>query len=534
MAAIPQVQFELPVDDRSSKCTEFKPFHLAWGVVPVPRCGRRLRTNPQMRGFWAATLAFFLAFLGWFAMPPLMPVIRADIGLCDNVLQDTADFEQCECRGPCRQAIADANIASVSLDVLSRFMLSGVLDKKGPQMTDVMLLVWGALLIGVSVSITNGFGLVVIRAFLSTVGSTFVVNQFWNSLLFHRSVVGLANATSGGWGNLGGGVAQILMPLCYRLFNDAGLELAWAWRAAMVVPFALYLLLAAWIYFFTQSTVSGKFEISTLGKTTSAGPVTYINCFRDYRIVLMFFQYGACLGCELVMNNVLAMHFFDYFGVGLVQAGALAASFGLMSVFARSLGMIVSNMASKKWAMRGRLWVHFLALLGEAVFLFLFGCVSKDMGWGLALAMLVIFSVFLNMAEGTCYSIVPYMLPEHNSVVSGAVGAGGVLGAVVCSFLYKLEDELLPFRLHGIYVLIWALSVMTMGWPHLGSMWRSPKAPPVKVQRSILWNRVQPELAAEPSSAIEPPSQTKAAPADALPATDAPAAQPIGAGQSQL
>ena len=42
-------------------------------------------------------------------------------------------------------------------------------------------------------------------------GATFVTNQFWCSLMFAPHVVGAANATATGWGNLGGGVTQIFM-----------------------------------------------------------------------------------------------------------------------------------------------------------------------------------------------------------------------------------------------------------------------------------------------------------------------------------
>ena len=46
--------------------------------------------------------------------------------------------------------------------------------------------------------------------------------------------------------------------------------------------------------------------------------MTYLTCLADYRVFLMIFQYSACFGCELVMNNTLATHFEDYFGVDLV------------------------------------------------------------------------------------------------------------------------------------------------------------------------------------------------------------------------
>merc|ERR1719183_1951966 len=161
-------------------------------------------------------------------------------------------------------------------------------------MTDVLLLLWGAVVVGASATVVNGNGLIVVRFFVSALGSTFVVNQFWNSILFAPNVIGTANATAGGWGNLGGGLTQTIMPLVYKFWHDViGLELKYAWRVAMYFPVVLYIFLAIWIYFCTQDTTTGKFDIQILGKSTKAGPMTYLKCLLDYRVFLMIFQYSV-------------------------------------------------------------------------------------------------------------------------------------------------------------------------------------------------------------------------------------------------
>jgi nitrate/nitrite transporter NarK len=324
---------------------------------------------------------------------------------------------------------------------------------------------------------------------VSCLGSTFVVNQVWNTIMFSREVVGTANATAGGWGNLGGGVTQTLMPLLYKLFHDGlGLELHYAWRAAMLVPPAIFIVLASWIFFCCQDTTVGKFDVAILGKTQKAGPMTYLSVLKDYRVVLMMFQYSACFGCELVLNNTLASHFVDYFGVDIVAAGALAMSFGGMNLFARSLGGILSDGLNKRFAMPGRLWAHFVSLLGQAIFLFGFGSVTSDMGWPVALAVLCILSTFTNMAEGTSYAIVPYMIPQEVPVVSAMVGAAGTLGALIATRLCYMttEDDLLPFKLHSIYVLISAVSVIPMRWQNMGWMFGGAKVRASAFQKQVL------------------------------------------------
>merc|ERR1712066_860601 len=198
-------------------------------------------------------------------------------------------------------------------------------------------------------------------------------------------------------------------------------------------------------YTCSQDTATGKFDVALLGKTARAGVMDYVRVCGDYRVFLMIFQYSACFGCELVMNNTLATHFYDQFGVGLVESGVLALSFGAMNLFVRSVGGILSDWANVRWQMQGRLWIHFNSLFGQAVFLFLFGCIDNSTGgWPAALAMLIIFAIFVNMAEGTSYGIVPYMIPKDLAIVSAVVGAGGILGADrVCDALGALGVHVL-------------------------------------------------------------------------------------------
>ena len=475
-----KAEFEQPVDDEG-KCLEFRPFKLALGFIPIPHCGRRSRTNPHMRAFWAATLAFMSAFIGWFAFAPLLFYVRKDIGICDNndAVQLDIENEKCECTGECKTIINNANICAVSFDILTRFVLGSVIEKFGPANTDIMLLLWGALVVGCSALVTNAAGLITVRFFVSALGSTFVVNQFWNSIMFNRSVVGTANATAGGWGNLGGGLTQLLMPAIYALFHDGfGLTLTLSWRMSMLVPAAFYLCLATWIFFCTQDMPRpGRFSVAILGKTTRAGPATYLKCLMDYRVFLMIMQYGACFGCELVMNVKLALHFADNFDVNPVAAGAMAMTFGAMNLFARSLGGILSDVLNKHYNMSGRLWAHFLALFGQAVFLFLFGFMTKDVGVAPAIVVLAIFSIFVNAAEGTSYAIVPYMIPQELPVVSAMVGAGGTLGApIALNCLFRFFDNFLAFKLYAGYVMFWALTVLLMRWDQHGSMFSGPVA----------------------------------------------------------
>ena len=53
-------------------------------------CVALSQQNPHMRAFWASTISFFLAFLGWFALAPLGLEVATSMGQCENQLYPPA------------------------------------------------------------------------------------------------------------------------------------------------------------------------------------------------------------------------------------------------------------------------------------------------------------------------------------------------------------------------------------------------------------------------------------------------------------
>merc|ERR1719263_2180815 len=225
-----------------------------------------------------------------------------------------------------------------------------------------------------------------------------------------------------------------------------------------------------------------RFDVSVTGKKKDASMWDYVECLKDPRVVIMIFQYSACFGTELAMNNQLATHFRTYFQMKASSAAALASSFGGMNLFARSLGGIFSDVLFRTMGFNGRIWAQFIALFFEAVFLFAFGCVDNSQPWYVALIVLICFSTFVQMAEGPSYGIVPFMNRKQMACVSALVGAGGNLGAVIAgkAFYAPIDDELLPFKIHAAYVMFWAVLSPIYYWPELGGMFKGPQSPQFK------------------------------------------------------
>ena len=58
-------------------------------------------------------------------------------------------------------------------------------------------------------------------------------------------------------------------------------------------------------------------------------------------------------------------------------------------------------------------------------------CICNGNSLGVTMILIVIFSIFVQMAEGLHFGVVPYISRPALGVVSGMVGAGGNMGAVI-------------------------------------------------------------------------------------------------------
>ena len=374
---------------------------------------------PHMRTFHLTWLAFFVAFFGWFGIAPLMPVIRDDLGLSKAEVFNTV-------------------IASVAITIVARIAIGWVLDRVGPRRTYAALLIVGAIpvmLIGLS---QNYETFLLFRLAIGVIGASFVITQYHTSVMFAPNVVGTANATTAGWGNLGGGVTQLVMPLVLSAIVLVGLSETLGWRLAMIVPGAALFVMGFVYYRFTRDAPEGDFKQlraeGRLGGHVSKG--AFLHAARDPRVWALFLVYGACFGIELTINNVAALYFHDRFELGLLLAGAIASLFGLMNIFARTLGGLFGDRCGIRWGLRGRVWFLGAVLLVEGMALILFSRMSVVY---LAIPTLVLFSLFVQMSEGATFSVVPFVNKKALGAVAGIVGAGGNAGAVAAGFLFRAE-----------------------------------------------------------------------------------------------
>lgn len=369
----------------------------------------------QMRTFHITWLTFFVCFFGWFGIAPLMPLVRETLHLT-------------------KDQIGNITIASVSATIIARLVIGRLCDTLGPRLSYTILLLIGSVPV-LGIGLANSYeSFLLFRLAIGIIGASFVITQFHTSMMFAPNIVGTANAVAGGWGNLGGGVTNLVMPLIAALFVGLGyIDSGNSWRYAMIIPGCLLLLMAFLYWKYTKDTPSGNYkEIQRSAASSKKG--TFMLALKDYRTWVLTLAYAACFGIEITVDNVAALYFVDHYKASIIAAGALAGIFGFMNIFARALGGIFSDKIGKQYGLRGKglLLAAFLVLEGIGIIFF-----ANAGSLGMAIACMLFFALFLKMANGGTYSIVPFINKDAIGSVAGIVGAGGNIGAMLVGFLFK-------------------------------------------------------------------------------------------------
>ena len=412
--------------------------------------------RPHMRAFHLAWLAFFVAFFTWFALTPLLSEIARSLDLT-------------------KEEIWTSSICGVAGSAVTRIFAGPICDKYGARWAMAGTLILSAIPTALTGLVQTGTGLNILRLFIGLAGSAFVASQYWTSSMFISEVAGTANALVAGWGNLGGGVTQIVMgsllfPLLKIIYggegwtraindetiddNDRASDLAW--RTACVVPALLCLLLAWFIVQNADDSPKGNYsKRNREGYMSSVSArKAIVSGLKNFNTWILFIQYGCCFGVEITMVNAAALYFKEKFGLSTESAAATASIFGWMNLFARGAGGFLSDIANAKWGMRGRLWVQVISLVVEGVFAVAFAAAHTLAG---AIVVMIVFSCFVQASAGSTFSIVPYVNPAITGSISGIVGAGGNVGGVVFATIFRSQHYHVAFSAMGWTSMISAL-----------------------------------------------------------------------------
>ncbi|PAN28968.1 hypothetical protein PAHAL_5G190400 [Panicum hallii] len=442
-AAASKPRFRMPVDS-DNKATEFWLFSFA---------------RPHMSAFHLSWFSFFCCFLSTFAAPPLLPLIRDTLGLTAT-------------------DIGNAGIASVSGAVFARVAMGTACDLVGPRLASAAIILLTTPAVYCSAIIDSASSYLLVRFFTGFSLASFVSTQFWMSSMFSPPKVGLANGVAGGWGNLGGGAVQLLMPLVFEAIRKIGSTPFTAWRVAFFIPGLMQTCSAIAVLAFGQDMPDGNYR--KLHKSGDMHKDSFGNVFRhavtSYRGWILALTYGYCFGVELAVDNIIAQYFFDRFGVKLSTAGFIAASFGMANIVSRPGGGLLSDWLSSRFGMRGRLWGLWVVQTVGGVLCVVLGMV--DYSFGASVVVMILFSFFVQAACGLTFGIVPFVSRRSLGLISGLTGGGGNVGAVLTQLIFfhgsKYRTET-GIKYMGLMIIACTLPITLIYFPQWGGMFVGPR-----------------------------------------------------------
>jgi NNP family nitrate/nitrite transporter-like MFS transporter len=433
---------------------------------PLPLVRSVLR-GPGSRTLHLTWSAFFLTFVVWFNFAPFATRIGDQMGLSEGQL-------------------VTLGLCNLALTVPARILIGSLLDRFGPRRTFSAILVYAAVPCLVFATAQGFEQLVLGRLLISVVGAGFVVGIRMVAEWYPADRLGTAEGVYGGWGNFGAAAATLALPV---VADVVGGEDSWRWVVAgtglvaaaygvaygrlvtdtpdgvayqrtrkasalevtspgavwglmaLSVPLAVALGVIAWrvwrvgvigtaglVLGLVASAVLLGVQLLAVHRTNARARADAYPADERYpfaSVAVLSLAYACTFGSELAAVSFLPTFFETTWGLSTAVAGAAASAFAVMNLVSRPAGGIISDLVSSR-----RRWLTLL--LGcLAVGYLLLSRVTDAWPVAVAIAAVLVTSLFAQAGNGAVYAIVPLVKKRVSGQIAGLAGAYGNVGGIV-------------------------------------------------------------------------------------------------------
>ncbi len=436
-----------------------------------------LSFSGSMRILHLTWFAFFLTFVVWLGLGPMMPFIKEALQLTD-------------------QQAKVLLILNVAMTIPARIIVGMMVDSYGPRIMFSAILILGGL-ISIAFAWADSYQTLALLRFLSGfIGAGFVVGIRMIGEWFPARQTGVAQGIYAGWGNFGSAGAAISLP-----FIAAGIGGADGWRWAFTIASLVAIAYGVFYYTAVRNTPkgstyfkpkkSGAMEVTSGGdlllyllmniplylalalltwKLSPAGmglignaaadiiyallatlygvqswkvwhmnrhvlsqPVPELHRYKFKQVAILDWAYLVTFGTELAVVSMLAMFYVDWFDVPKVTAALLAGVYPFLNLFARPGGGWLSDRIGRKLT----LIIVFAGITGSFLAL---GLVDHQWPVWLVVALTIVGGIFSKAGSGAVYAMVPLIQRRMTGQIAGMAGAFGNVGAVMFLTVNSLLD----------------------------------------------------------------------------------------------
>ncbi len=445
----------------------------------------------KMKILHLSWFAFFVTFVVWFNLAPMLQAIQETFGLT-------------------KAQITTLLVLNVALTIPARVIIGMLTDKFGPRLVYSVLLIVMAFPCFAFALADTYTQLAISRFLLGAIGAGFVIGIRMVSEWFPHKELGTAEGIYGGWGNFGSAAAAFTLPTIALMFGgDDG------WRYAVGITGLMSFVIGFIYYFNTSDTPKGStyfkpkhmgsmeitskgdffflifmkipmylalavlawrlspakvnmlsadvvnmiyaalvalfiYEVSLVWKVNKkvfSETIPAIHQYKFKQVAVLNVLYFATFGSELAVVSMLPLFFSETFSLTPVLAGMLASGYAFMNLMSRPGGGMISDRFGRKKTL-------LVLTAGLAVGYFLMSQVESS--WSLVLAVTAVMacSFFVQAGEGAVFAVVPLIKRSQTGQIAGMTGAYGNVGAVVYLLVYSMVDA------HTFFMVIAATAVV--------------------------------------------------------------------------